>query len=153
VVDFLGRLGHLQFDTSAQVWGYLFQACRNRLVTEHRRRRTDPPVDELVLDDEEQVIELREIRQLCHQDAVVKRLVVDDVLLRLTNEQREILTLRYLEDLTIDEVARRTDRTSAAVKALQRRGLRAAARIAIPGSTPERRRQDRRTDEPRRSNW
>ena len=42
----------------------------------------------------------------------------------LTADQREVVTLRFVGDLTIDEVARITDRPPGAVKSLQHRALR-----------------------------
>lgn len=48
---------------------------------------------------------------------------VAEVLATLTEEQREVLVLRVVADLTVDEVAEVTGRSPGAVKALQRRGL------------------------------
>lgn len=41
----------------------------------------------------------------------------------LTSEQREVIHLRFVEDLSIDDVARLTRRTPGAVKAMQHRAL------------------------------
>jgi RNA polymerase sigma-70 factor (ECF subfamily) len=46
-------------------------------------------------------------------------------LLRLTPDQREVVTLRFVADLPIEEVARITGRPVSAVKSLQHRALRA----------------------------
>jgi len=46
-----------------------------------------------------------------------------DVLQCLTEEQRRILLLRLVGDLTVDQVAEATGKTVAAVKSLQRKGL------------------------------
>jgi RNA polymerase sigma-70 factor (ECF subfamily) len=63
--------------------------------------------------------------------------VEDDVLVRvgaedverlcgtLPTDQRSVLLLRILADLTVEQVAQVMDRSVASVKALQRRGLRA----------------------------
>jgi RNA polymerase sigma factor (sigma-70 family) len=48
-------------------------------------------------------------------------------LLGLTPDQREVVTLRFVADLAIEEVARITGRPIGAVKALQHRALRALA--------------------------
>jgi RNA polymerase sigma-70 factor (ECF subfamily) len=42
---------------------------------------------------------------------------------RLTPEQREVLVLRFVADLTLEDVARITGRRVGAVKQLQRRGV------------------------------
>jgi len=46
----------------------------------------------------------------------------------LTVEQREVIVLRLIEDLSISDVAEIVNRPATAVKALQRRGLQALQR-------------------------
>jgi RNA polymerase sigma-70 factor (ECF subfamily) len=48
---------------------------------------------------------------------------------RLTDEQREVVVLRFVADLALEDVARITGRTAGAVKAMQHRALEALARI------------------------
>jgi RNA polymerase sigma-70 factor (ECF subfamily) len=48
-------------------------------------------------------------------------------LLQLTPDQREVVTLRFVADLAIEEVARITGRPAGAVKSLQHRALRVLA--------------------------
>jgi RNA polymerase sigma-70 factor (ECF subfamily) len=50
------------------------------------------------------------------------------VLGRLTEDQRSVLMLRVIGDLTVDEVAKTIGKRPGAVKALQRRGLAAVKR-------------------------
>jgi RNA polymerase sigma-70 factor, ECF subfamily len=57
--------------------------------------------------------------------------VLHDALLQLTPDQREVVTLRFVADLSIEEVARITERPVGAVKSLQHRALRALA-SALP---------------------
>jgi RNA polymerase sigma factor (sigma-70 family) len=62
---------------------------------------------------------------------------VVDLLDQLTDEQREVLTLRIVADLTIEEVATAVGRKPGAIKALQRRGLATLRRIlAKEGVSP-----------------
>jgi RNA polymerase sigma-70 factor (ECF subfamily) len=51
-----------------------------------------------------------------------------DALWTLTPDQREVLVLRFVADLPLDDVARITHRRTGAVKALQHRALDALAR-------------------------
>jgi RNA polymerase sigma-70 factor (ECF subfamily) len=53
--------------------------------------------------------------------------VLRDALFQLTPDQREVVTLRFVADLAIEEVARITGRPVGAVKSLQHRALRALA--------------------------
>lgn len=59
--------------------------------------------------------------------------VIDPALLaalaRLTPEQREVVVLRHVADLSLEEVARITKRKVGAVKAMQHRALQQLARI------------------------
>jgi RNA polymerase sigma-70 factor (ECF subfamily) len=48
---------------------------------------------------------------------------ISDTLARLNEEQREVLVLRIVADLSIEQVAGIMDKTPGAIKQLQRRGL------------------------------
>jgi RNA polymerase sigma-70 factor (ECF subfamily) len=47
----------------------------------------------------------------------------------LTEEQRQVIRLRFMADLSIQEVAQRIGRSEGAVKALQHRGIQSLARM------------------------
>ncbi|MBW3615917.1 MAG: sigma-70 family RNA polymerase sigma factor [Actinobacteria bacterium] len=55
---------------------------------------------------------------------------------RLVPDQRDVLLLRLVADLTVEEVALALDKTPGAVKALQRRGLGALRRILAQEGVP-----------------
>jgi len=55
---------------------------------------------------------------------------------RLTADQREVVALRFVADLSIDTVAALTGRTPNAVKALQHRALETLARELGEGWSP-----------------
>lgn len=55
---------------------------------------------------------------------------------RLAPDQRDVLLLRLLGRLTVEEVAAALDKTPGAVKALQRRGFRAVGRMLEPEEVP-----------------
>jgi RNA polymerase sigma factor (sigma-70 family) len=62
---------------------------------------------------------------------------VHRILSTLTEDQRAVLLLRVLGDLSVDDVARALGKRPGAIKALQRRGLAAARReLASEGVTP-----------------
>jgi RNA polymerase sigma factor (sigma-70 family) len=54
----------------------------------------------------------------------------------ISPDQRDVLLLRMLADLTIEEIARILDKRVGAVKALQRRGLANLRKKIPPGRTP-----------------
>lgn len=50
----------------------------------------------------------------------------------LTDDQRQVILMRFMADMSVQEVARRLGRTEGAVKALQHRGLQSLARRLAP---------------------
>jgi RNA polymerase sigma factor (sigma-70 family) len=97
---------------------WVFGIARNRLIDAHRRRAVRPtvvdePVPEVPADE-------------LADELVDPELVA--ALAGLTDEQREVLVLRFVADLPTRDVARLTGREVGATKALQRRGLAALAR-------------------------
>jgi RNA polymerase sigma factor (sigma-70 family) len=99
---------------------WLFTLARNRIVDEHRKlvhRRTEPlPVEVLAEIGPHADAETEAMRALA-EDRV--RSLLD----RLTPDQRDVLLLRILGGLTIEEVATVVRKKQGAVKALQARGI------------------------------
>ncbi|HVR79844.1 MAG TPA: sigma-70 family RNA polymerase sigma factor [Acidimicrobiia bacterium] len=103
---------------SQQFRSWVFTIAHRRLIDERRARSKRP-------------VELREDLEpaVVAEDpatTVIDRLTDEEIigfLDALTPEQRDVLLLRLLAGLTIDEIARALGKTPGAVKALQRRGL------------------------------
>ena len=119
VVNFLTRLSHITFESEEQVWAYLYRSCRNQLIDEGRRARAERPVGLA-----------NDLNRWCLEDVAVDpesdtlaRIETEEYLSLLTPAQRRVLKLRYLEDLSVAEVAERTGRSSTAVKGLKFRAL------------------------------
>jgi RNA polymerase sigma factor (sigma-70 family) len=104
---------------------WVFTIAHRRLLDERRRlvRRPTPEpldaeVDVVAVDDVEVAVEnlmsTERVRALCEQ---------------LVPDQRDVLLLRLLGRMTIDEVADVVGKGRGAVKALQRRGMRAVGRL------------------------
>ena len=124
LVSVLRRLGDLHFDAREQLWAYLCRTARSRIIDEHRAAK---PVD--LVDDEATLHQLgvdsSGVGPTSFDDRVVNRDYVDGLLSPLTNEQRQVLEMRFLDDLSIEETASRTGRSQDAVKGLQRRAINA----------------------------
>ena len=99
---------------------WIFAIARNRLVDDHRyrtRRPVEPVPPEalreagLIGDVEEEALRALSLGR------------IRAVLTRLSPDQRDVLLLRILGELTIEEVAAATGKRPGAVKALQARGL------------------------------
>jgi RNA polymerase sigma-70 factor, ECF subfamily len=98
---------------------WVFTIAHHRMVDTWRRRATRPHVVDAPVPD------------LPSSEPSTESLdpQLVDALARLTDDQREIVVLRYVADLPARDVARITRRRVGAVKALQRRGLAALERL------------------------
>jgi RNA polymerase sigma factor (sigma-70 family) len=109
---------------------WVFTIAHRRLLDERRRRTRRPPPEPLTdtadvlapaspaTDDVEEAIDrslgAERVRALCD---------------RLVPDQRDVLLLRLLGDLSIEQIAGTLGKSKGAVKALQRRGLAAIGRL------------------------
>jgi len=110
---------------------WVFVIAHNRLVDEHRRRARRPvdptpdvPREGISGDTAESAL----------QGVATER--VRRIMQQLSPDQRTVLLLRVLGQLTVEEVARVVGKSPGAVKALQRRGLRAAKRALANEGVP-----------------
>jgi RNA polymerase sigma-70 factor (ECF subfamily) len=94
--------------------------AHRRVVDDHRRRLRRPvlpvPAEELARSGPSGNVEEEGL-------ATVQAERVVAAIRRLSRDQQDVLLLRLLADLTVEEVARVLDKRAGAVKALQRRGL------------------------------
>lgn len=102
-----------------QFRAWVFTIARNRLVDEHRRvaRRVEArPVDPAAIPEH--------ARTDPAFDAVGQTDRLAELLAPLTDEQREVLVLRIVAGLSVEQTAEATGRRAGAVRALQHRALR-----------------------------
>ncbi|MGY1689175.1 RNA polymerase sigma factor [Geodermatophilus sp. SYSU D01105] len=111
---------------------WVFTIAHRRLVDDWRRRGRRPQVTDDAL--------LGELGGGDAEDDALVRIGAADVhrlCATLPTDQRAVLLLRILGDLTVEQVGRVLGRSTASVKALQRRGLR-SLRSALETTSPER---------------
>lgn len=114
-----------------QFRSWLFTIAHHRLLDDRRRRSRRPVrADEPVQEAQVGVASGAEDEAL----AALGGLGAVRFLERLSPDQRDVLVLRILGDLTIEEVARAVGKRPGAVKALQRRGLATLRRMLEAGS-------------------
>lgn len=120
-------LGLGDFDGSeVQFRAWMFRIARNKLVDESRRRQRRP----VEVADDDQLAAAPSRPDLVDSGAM-ERIATDSLVSRLTiltPEQRDVVVLRVVADLTIDDIAAVIGKRPGAVKALQRRAFRALAR-------------------------
>jgi RNA polymerase sigma-70 factor (ECF subfamily) len=97
---------------------WIFAIARNQLIDAHRARSRRPQVATAVVP--ERSVEGAEVQAL---DLLSLQRVVR-LLASLSDDQRDVILLRMIGDLSLQQVASIVDKPVTAVKALQRRGLR-----------------------------
>ena len=117
-----GRIGDFSGSATNFV-SFVFAIARNKINDEHRRRGRRV----MISNTEDGFRERLEASNPTHsaEAEALAGLVPEtaDALRRLTDEQREIIFLRLVADLPIEEVASLTGRSVGAVKAMQHRAL------------------------------
>lgn len=102
---------------------WVFMVARHRLVDERRTTARRPDLAPVPDDDDAWAgvdVTAEQAALLGVEHESVLRLLSE-----LTDDQRDVLALRILGDLTVDEVAEIVGKRPGAVKALQRRAIRA----------------------------
>jgi len=96
---------------------FIFSIAHARLVDHYRRVERTPYLAEYDARDDTRYAASAEDEALGSLGGIA------DSLSQLNDEQREVLVLRIVADLSIEQVARIMDKTPGAIKQLQRRGL------------------------------
>ncbi|MGC8782149.1 MAG: sigma-70 family RNA polymerase sigma factor [Anaerolineae bacterium] len=118
---------------SGQGWrtsfsGWLYRIAHNLVIDFYRRRSRASFVDI----DEAPPISSTEEEPARKVQATLDREDLRAALTQLTEEQAQVITLRFLEDLSIAEVATIMGKNEGAIKALQYRAILALRRIMQP---------------------
>ncbi|MGI8537117.1 MAG: RNA polymerase sigma factor [Mycobacteriales bacterium] len=112
--------------------GWLFTIAQRRVVDELRRRSRRVETTAYLPENDSRQVASAEQDSLDRMGEQWVRGVLD----RLAPDQREVLLLRILGDLTVEQVSGLVGKSPGAVKALQRRGLAAAERIVRAEGVP-----------------
>jgi RNA polymerase sigma-70 factor (ECF subfamily) len=111
-------------DDPEAVRRWVFTIARHRAIDEGRRRRRRPRVVTAEVPDE------------ARPDVDGPDPVLTAAIATLTDDQREVIGLRFVADLPLADVARITGRTTEATKALQHRALENLRRAVSPAPPP-----------------
>lgn len=114
-------------DRGWPISAWLYRIARDRTIDSLRRRKKRPQLP------------LEAWSETCDgPDSTIDVLFdyedLHRTLKQLTEQQRQVILLRFMENLSVQEVARRMGRTEGAVKALQYRGLQMLAKLLQPAS-------------------
>lgn len=121
---FLSTVKYLKENEVQNLRAFLFKTARNKVIDYYRQKDRVIYSDEMVLANE---------RSSGKNDIVDKqdaKMIVEKIKL-LKDDDREILTLRYIEDLSIKEIADITDKSQVAARVQIFRALKKAKKIII----------------------
>lgn len=110
-------------DRNLSAW--LYRVAHNLIVDYYRRQPPEPPADV-------ESVALTDETSLSQETRLVKEQEVHRVrtaLQQLTSLQQQVIALRFLEDMSIKDVAEVMGKTEGSIKALQHRGINSLRRI------------------------
>jgi RNA polymerase sigma-70 factor (ECF subfamily) len=116
---------HGRYDPSRSLAGWVLGIARNRAIDHLRRRRNTAVALETLAD-----LTGADGRELAERYARAHD--VRNALIRLPEEQREVVVLAYFGGYTQSEISRRLDLPLGTVKARAFRGLRRLAKLLTP---------------------
>ncbi len=115
-------IGQVEYRDEKSFAGWLYTIAGNVVHSYHRRRR----IAAIPLEHDGDLVDARsqhDIHRICD------RLALQHALAQLTQDQQQVLTLRFFADMTNSEIARMLNRTEGAIKALQYRALQSLQQI------------------------
>ena len=116
----------------AEFRSWVFMVAHNRVIDERRRSSRRPTT--LVAEHEEVGLASGDVEREALDALGLER--VRSMVERLTADQRAVLLLRFVGDLTLEEIAAVIGRPVGAVKQLQRRALRSLKRSLVTADVP-----------------
>ncbi len=122
--------------TEAQFRAWVFTIAHSRLIDGRRTKNRTPEMAVL----EEERLDGQGQTTAGAEEEAMSRLALDDVerlLGELTSEQRDVIALRLIAQMSVEEVATALEKPPGAVKALQRRALATLRRRLGPGGGRE----------------
>lgn len=110
-------------DRGLPIEAWLYRIAHDRVIDCYRAQHRRPVCSLEAAHVEVQVVTATDIE---HESAFA------DMLQNLTDEQRQVLVLRYRDELTFAQIATHLDRTEGSVKQLNKRGIRQLKMIYHP---------------------
>jgi RNA polymerase sigma-70 factor (ECF subfamily) len=115
-------IGGFEYRGEKSFLGWLYTIAGNVLIGQARRKRAiSTPLDES--------LELVDPRGQEDVHSIFDRVALEQAIAQLTEDQQQVLTLKFFADMTNQEIASAIGRSEGAVKALQHRALHALQQI------------------------
>jgi RNA polymerase sigma-70 factor, ECF subfamily len=115
-------IGKFEYRDEKSFLGWLYAIATNVVMTHHRRRRlVSTPLD----DQDERFMEDSQSETRRAFDRIMLQQAMDE----LTEDQQQVLAMRFFADMPNSEIAGILQRSEGAIKAIQHRALQAMQRI------------------------
>lgn len=108
---------------------FIYQVARNLVARFYENKGRSHEL--LILDEEGEEPVIEDHRQSLFLDQLYKsdRAYLADCLKKIKDGYREVIVLRYLEDMSVEEIAKITEKTSGNVRVLMHRGIQALKKV------------------------
>lgn len=100
---------------------WLYTIARNTVIDHYRTRKQSVPLEQTIIRVESKLDEMVDLTYEVEE--------LQQAMQHLTDEQREVLTLRFIAELETAEIAERMRKSEGAIRALQMRALQALAKV------------------------
>jgi len=114
---------HGYHDRGLPIEAWLYRIAHDRVIDSYRAQNRRPSCS---LDESQIDVQIVTAADIEHDASFA------DMLLHLTEEQRQVLVLRYRDELTFAQIACHLERSEGAVKQLNKRGIRQLKTIYQP---------------------
>lgn len=121
-----------RYDGRAQLSSLLYTITRNTCLSELRKRGRMVSLDAMTEADNDEGAPLALPDEVDHAARAGAAYDVDRLLATLPENYRQVVTLFYLEDCSVEEVAEMLDMPVNTVKSLLHRGRKRLAAVAVP---------------------
>ncbi|MEN9649718.1 MAG: hypothetical protein RL094_685 [Candidatus Parcubacteria bacterium] len=99
---------------------YFYTIARNIVIDYQRKKKEDHLPEDFSMDD----FETEQVSPIDFSILRENKQLLTEALTKISSEQREIITLRFLQELSTEEIIEVTGKSADAVRQLQSRGLR-----------------------------
>ena len=115
-------IGRYQHHSVPQFNAWIFRIARNVVVDHWRAKRDTVPLDEALATERGETLD-------AHFESLARREELQVAMQKLTEDQREVLVLRFGMGMSHREIAEQTGRNEEAIRALQFRAIRSLRAI------------------------
>lgn len=131
-------IGNNEIKEHKSLKSFLYKVARNAVIDHYRKKCQE---NNLLRADENTAAAVPDERQDIHRQLEIREeySFIAEKLFELKDEYREVITLKYINEMSVAEIARSLDKSRGNVRVLIFRALRALKEVAEEGRTDQKR--------------